>query len=186
MTGSLTYQSRELDGHICSTWLNQSQQELWKSFCVVHWTSLPLIPPLFPTHKKARLQPGPVQRRGLSDPWHNANLCPPQREPPCAVASSSEKALFSATEMMITEMRRQEGENLSCYITSREESDLCRELRPQTSLSLQHQGRSWGGGRQDQYSFIYFSANKSSVWLTNILSGSNHLEVEKKHNLTRS
>lgn len=109
---------------LCAFSQTWSEQGLRECFHVVQ---------LGPLHKLAvnsphcsrpttRRGPGqaPVQRPGLSDLWHNANLCLPWREPPCAVDYSSERALFSVTEM-ITEMGGREG---ICYITSREGNDL--------------------------------------------------------------
>ncbi len=79
----------ELDRHIRSMWSSTPPARLGANgdsgrvfmWCnAVRWVSSLLIPPLFPTHNKARPRPGPVQRPGLSDLWHNANLCPPRRE----------------------------------------------------------------------------------------------------------
>lgn len=107
------------DAHIRSMWSCDGDSEptgtlggffMWCSS--VRWISSPLIPPTVPRPTTGRGPwPGPVQRPGLSDLWHNANLCPPRREPPCAVASSSERALFSVAEM-ITEMGGRESELL--------------------------------------------------------------------------
>lgn len=179
-------QIRQLDGHIHTMWLTRSQRGCGRVFVrgsAVRWVSLPLIPPLFPTHTKARLQPGPVQRPGLSELWHNTNLCPPQRESPSTVTPFSEKALFWVREMMITEMRqRWGGGDLSCYITSREESDLCRVLRPQTLLSLQHRGGAEKeGGRNN--TVCYFSANWSSVWLKHFIRLQSSRGRKKKNRL---
>lgn len=117
---------------LCANSQTQSQHGLWEGFHVVQLSLLYKLAVNSLHGSRPTTRPGPgqtaVQRPGLSDLWHNANLCPQRWEPPCAVASSSEGALFSLTEM-ITEMGGRESELL--YNLQRGEWPL-REQGPQT------------------------------------------------------
>lgn len=102
-----------------------------------------------PLHSTARVEL--IQRAALSDLWHNSNLCPPPRDSPCAVASSSPFSFSSFLwEGLVFRCRDdnwdgeeegRDGRTLGGYITTEKVSDLWRLLTsPSSPLSMGAEG----------------------------------------------